>query len=117
MDGFLLSRHWFDVKKRSGRGNEPGLHLEYWLTSSRGPIRLVFDNQSAVFFIADSELENAVAHLTSLFTMESTRWHSRALALKSFSHESVHAIYFARQRDLYQAREFLKQQGLTPLEA
>ncbi|MFT5083344.1 MAG: DNA polymerase-2, partial [Lentisphaeria bacterium] len=41
----------------------------------------------------------------------------RALALKSFSHESVHAIYFARQRDLYQAREFLKQQGLTPLEA
>jgi DNA polymerase-2 len=114
IDGFLLTREWFD------RGQ---MHLQFWLTTDQGAVRVDFDNQDAVLFVESKQIEKArevlVKHVSRMQENEfpKGRWYDKALPLKNFQNEAVHAVYFKEQRWLYRARDLLKQAGITPFEA
>lgn len=114
LKGFLLSRQWYD------RGH---LHLQLWITTEQGPVRIDYDHQEAVLFIEAKFIEKARDILSAGITRPQTkdfpkgRWYNKTLDLKNFQHETMCAIYFKEQRWLYRARDLLKEAGITPFEA
>ncbi|MCO7223139.1 DNA polymerase II [Pleionea sp. CnH1-48] len=109
---FLLTRHWNDhpVSRKTNQ-----LQLDFWAVSDRGPIRVIYPQQKAVFFIEQDQLKDVSQCLQSSLPINS--WQSRPLELVSFTHQPITAIYFNEQRHLYFARRLLRDQGLQPLEA
>ena len=68
LEGFILSRHWTD--------RAAGVQLEIWLSTPDGVVRAVVDGERSVFFIAQSDLDNAASVLTPI-----ADWESKPLAL------------------------------------
>ncbi|NHN37567.1 DNA polymerase II [Pseudomaricurvus alcaniphilus] len=123
VDGFILSRHWDDVPVASRLGSLRSLQLCYWLTSAQGPVKVVVDGQSAVFFLPQAQEAEARALLERELGKSASHpavipvWEIRPLQLRSFDHQPVVGVYFREQRTLYRARELLGRRKLTPLEA
>jgi len=96
-NGFLLTRQVQD------KGNT--LQVTLWLKSTQGPIKLVIDNELAVFFVESEQHD---------FALELLRQHHipldnvKPLTLQTFKQTSVVAYYFASLRNFYRAREILK---------
>jgi len=96
--GFLLTRRAFDGKQ--------GLQIHLWLKGKNGPIRLVIEDELAVFFIEESCAQKAEQALLEANIPLVLR---REVPLKSFGQEPVQAFYFKFLRDFYAARECLGQ--------
>jgi len=96
--GFLLTRRAFDGKH--------GLLIHLWLKGENGPIRLVIEDELAVFFV---ESERANVAEKSLIEANINLVKRKAVPLKTFAQVPVEAFYFKYLRDFYAARECLGQ--------
>ncbi len=102
--GFILSRQWRDTRQ--------GVELEFWISTSTGPVLLIVPEQKVVFFLAHSECDIADSLLSTFHN-----WTRKNVAMQTFSMEPVCAYYFDSQRTLREAREVLLAKGLSPLES
>ena len=98
--GLLLTRNSLD------RNNST--ELQYWVTTDKGPVLLRIANQKPVFFVSQSQLANVEAGLRKSFPACSVK----LLELKTFSGESVSAIYNSTIHQHYRCQDFLKQAGV-----
>lgn len=123
IDGFILTREWDDAPAVSRFGSLRQLQLEFWVTTEAGPLRVIFDKQTAVFFLPAAQLPAATAILDRLLGYSARHpsvapvWEARPLQLVDFDHQPVVGMYFREQRTLFRARDALVKQGVTPLEA
>lgn len=104
VDAFLLTRQW----QESPSGNR----LIFWFTSTRGPLRLVLEQQESVAFFPtaqESRLRNLLADLSN--------WRVGTTSLADFAGNPVSAIYFKSQRQLFAARDRLSNKQFHLLEA
>lgn len=111
VDGFLLTRQWNDLNPLQ---EDRQLQLTFWTITSKGPVRLHYINQQAVFFIEESDIRLSRTILSKHF---GKNWNEKAIPLKSFQDQAIYAVYFNQQRTLYNARAQLKEQGIYPLES
>lgn len=123
IEGFILTREWDDAPAKSRFGSIRQLQLQFWLTTEAGPLQVIVDQQTAVFFLPAEQLSAATAVLDRLLGFSARHpalapvWESKPLQLLDFDHQPVVGVYFREQRTLYRARDALMKQGLTPLEA
>ena len=96
-NGFLLTRQVQD------KGN--ALQITLWLKSAQGTVKLVIDNELAVFFVENQQHDFA---LQLLHEQRIPVAKIQSLTLKTFNQHSVVAYYFSTLRNFYQARELLK---------
>mgnify|MGYP002700179074 CR=1 FL=1 len=121
--GFLLTRQWDDGLTASRFGSLRQLQLSFWLTTTEGPIKVLLDKQTSVFFLPQNQLADAEAVLDRQLGKSAGHpsvtpvWESKPLSLKDFDYQPVVGLYFREQRTLYKARDALAKKGLTPLEA
>lgn len=104
LQGFLLTRQW--------REQDDGLQFCYWIATAQGPRRILISGQEAVCFFPQSlqrELEKALAPLSG--------WRTRPLALQSFDHQPVAALYCRSMRTLQRCRDVLETAGISLWEA
>lgn len=85
--GFLLTRHWRDLPD--------GTEIEYWLTTTEGPKKVLLTGQASVAFLPACHRSEAQTLLTNVQGLE-----VRELGLKTFGQEPVLGIYARRFRDL-----------------
>ena len=97
--GFLLSRQVQDKNNR--------LQITLWLKTEEGPVKLLIDNELAVFFIEEQQAEVALDILCNN-NIPLVKYQS--LTLKTFNQISVVAFYFPSLKSFYLARELLKRQ-------
>ena len=104
ISGFLLTRHWQDTVQ--------GIRLDFWLSSSEGPLQVSIHQQKAIFFISQNDVSRAEQLLAG--------WDGvaiRPLELKTFKFEAVSGVYFDTQQQLYRARDLFAQHQLPAYEA
>lgn len=99
--GFLLSRQAQD------QGN--ALQITLWLKTDKGAQKLIVNNELAVFFVEEKQVNNAVSLLQQQ-GVSLVKQH--ALALQTFSQAPVHGFYFATLAQFYRARDCLKAQQI-----
>lgn len=121
ISGVLLSRHWTDLKRPVNKADPSApptgnIQLKFWLSTDRGPLCVIYENQHAVFFIPESWKEKVAARLGEILGKVNGVWWAKPLELKSFGGEKVLGIYFSEQRFLYLARDAMEADGLKPLE-
>ena len=104
ISGFLLTRHWQDTVQ--------GLRLDFWLSSSEGPLQVSIHQQKAIFFISQTDVSRAEQLLAGW-----DRVTIRPLELKTFKFELVSGVYFDTQQQLYRARDLFAQHQLPAYEA
>ncbi|MEW6983001.1 DNA polymerase II [Colwelliaceae bacterium 6471] len=100
-NGFLLTRHSKDTRQ--------GISVTLWVKTKEKPVKLVIQNELAVFFVENNHVDQA-RQLLALNNITTTKISS--LALKTFNQQAVSGIYFSFLRDFYQARELLTQLGI-----
>ncbi len=88
LSGFLLTRSWRDV--------QGGIDLTFWLSTDKGPVRVVIEKQKAVCFIRQQNEIRLPAGVER-----------KPLSLKNFQHDAIDGLYFNQQRTLNQLREHL----------
>ncbi|MDN4501681.1 DNA polymerase II [Alteromonadaceae bacterium BrNp21-10] len=103
-EGFILTSH-----QREQQGSTL---LEFWLTTANGPVKLLIDAQQFVFFIQQRDAVRAKGFLSEA----NIRFQDKPLALKSFTQQSMLALYFATSQAFYAARDILKTALITCFE-
>ncbi len=96
--GFLLSRQCYDTSH--------GIVIALWLKTVSGPVKLLIENERALFFVETSQQAMAQSFLNNESISISE---VKALPLKAFNQQAVSCFYFKYLRDFYRARELLKQ--------
>lgn len=99
--GFILTRQQKEIAGQC--------YLELWLTTSKGPVKLITPPQQAVFFVSQADLSQAIA----LLKHSHIHCDSKRLALKTFEHTPVAALYFNRTSWLFQAKQLLRQSNIV----
>ena len=89
-----------------------GTCLECWLQTADGPVKVVTAAQKIPFFI----LQSAAQHAQSLLDASQISYQYQALQLSTFEHQAVGAVYFSHPRHAFNARELLKNAGITCFE-
>lgn len=92
--GFLLTSRWYETEQTT--------ELEFWFTSSVGPLRVCIE-QPSVCFIPFEEQEKAI----NLVRAEGLDLTCRSVELTSFSLKPLIACYL-RQEDIYRFHYLLK---------
>jgi len=100
--GFLLNATSYD---RQGRA-----HIQLYLASEQGPLRLEISDQQPLFFVLSSELPAALQALTK----PPARYQD--LPLKTFQQQAVSALYFTTIEQHQQAAKRLQQSGFSCFE-
>jgi len=99
--GFLLTRQAFDTKQ--------GIVLSFWLKTENGAVNVIVEHELAVFFVEQSQHKQAQKLLVEQgISLDKVT----QLSLKTFAQQSVSGFYFNTMRDSYQARQYLKEQGI-----
>ncbi|MEO0369033.1 MAG: DNA polymerase II, partial [Pseudomonadota bacterium] len=98
--GFILTRNQKDIGGQTV--------IELWLTTPNGPVKLVTPPQESTFFIQHTQTERAKRYLEK----STIGFSLRDVALKTFEHEAVSAIYFPKPSAAYQARDILLTAGI-----
>jgi DNA polymerase-2 len=101
--GFLLSRHSFD-RRTSGKSE---IHL--WVSTIRGPAKLVIENESPVFFIERDDVEKVTASIN----LSSIQCSYKELNLKTFTQADITGVYFNSLREFYDARSILDNSNIS----
>jgi len=99
--GFLLTR--------SAKDTPQGILITLWLKTAQGAVKLLVNNQQAIFFVEQTHSTSAEQALLKHNISVS---HVKALPLKTFGQQLVTAFYFNSMRDFYIARDCLKQQNI-----
>ncbi len=99
--GFLLTKQAQDQRH--------GIVITLWLATKSGPVKLLVENELAVFFIENSQVEQAKALLSQ---QNINLAKCQSLPLKTFNQQAVTGFYFTFMRDLYQARSHLQLYGI-----
>ena len=94
--GFLLTRQWRETRE--------GIELRYWAATERGPVRIVFPKQEAVFFASRAAEAEGVSR-------------RQAVELRSLDGAPVDALYFNSTRALAESRERLRERNVATLES
>jgi DNA polymerase-2 len=105
IEGFLLTRQAFD------RGMKA--RIEFWVSTDRGPVKLIIKEQSPVFFIEEERLESVSRALDS----SRISFSFKSLELETFSLQKIIGIYFHSQSDFFSARRLIEQQGIEIFES
>ena len=99
--GFLLTRTVQDSAQ--------GLTIYLWVKTAHEVVELVINNELALFFVEQSQAEQAEAllaeHKILLVKTE-------PLSLKTFKQQAVSGLYFRRLGDFYAARDVLKKENI-----
>jgi len=97
--GFLLSRQVHD------KGNS--LQITLWLKTNNGAQKLTINNELAVFFVEEKQVNSAaeILHQHGIILVK-----KQSLALKTFGQLPVHGFYFANLSQFYRAKDCLKSQ-------
>nr|WP_258872062.1 DNA polymerase II [Thalassotalea euphylliae] len=103
--GFVLTRKTYDTRR--------GMVISLWLVTEQGPINLKITDEYALLFIHQTEQEKALG-LLAKHQLQPAK--VTPLVLKTFAHQAVTGLYFAKLRDFYQARELLKQHDIKCFE-
>ena len=95
-NGFLLTRQSQDQSN--------GIEVTFWVKTIDGPVKLVIENERALFFIENSQ----IAQAKELLLRDNIKLaKTKRLSLKTFNQQSVTGFYFKFLRDFYAARECL----------
>jgi len=103
-EGFLLTRNWRDTRD--------GIELEYWFATDSGPLCALVRGERSVFFLEQSELEQARGLLEAEPGLE-----LKPVQLRSFRLAPTVGIYCPGYRQVRRLADALKNLGLNPLEA
>jgi DNA polymerase-2 len=99
INGFILSSHYHDTRN--------GIELHYYVSSDIGPVKVIISNFRPVFFIESNSKEVSIANLAE----------RKKVNLKSFTGQSVDALYFNKQADLFAAKDSLAGLGVRTYES
>ena len=102
--GFIITRNQKDIGGQTV--------LEFWLTTDKGPVKLVTPPQESTFFIEQTQVERAAKYLNK----SNLPFESRTVELNTFKHEPVSALYFKKPSMAYQARDTLLTAGIECFE-
>lgn len=106
--GFILTRHWRDVRHH-GR---PGTEIEFWLATDDGPRKIRLTEQVSVAF-AEAALRGAIeAQLAPDAAIA-----LRDLPLKTFGGAPVVGLYASQYRELTALERTLRERGIKLYEA
>ncbi|MDH5423521.1 MAG: DNA polymerase II [Gammaproteobacteria bacterium] len=103
-NAFLLTRQSFDTND--------GVQLEFWFSSDSGPLKVIIERQSVLFFIRQQDATQAQALLNDI-----ARSDIKPLALLNFQAEPVAGVYFKSMKQFYRARDLLQQNNIRCLES
>ncbi|HEY6528217.1 MAG TPA: DNA polymerase II [Cellvibrionaceae bacterium] len=103
MLGFLLTRQWRDTPG--------GLCLEFWWASEQGPVCSEIAYQEVVFFVPRAQANKVSQLLGGL-----THWRMAEVALATFTHEPVNALYFKQHKQSRRAQLILTDAGIDQWE-
>lgn len=104
---FLLTRRAYDQKN--------SIHLEFWFSSDHGPIRSIFTQQKAVFFILQSDI-NAVEIALKATPSIKPSIEIKTIKLKNFSLQPMAAVYCQSLQQFYNAKNRLKEKQIAAYE-
>ena len=99
--GFLLTRQSFDRRAMC--------EIHYWLSTAKGPVKLVIDGEQPVFFVELDESQKVQYVLASL----KEYYDLKPLKLKTFSLKTVAGLYFNSLNHFYDARSILQQANIS----
>ena len=99
--GFVLSAQAHDSAQ--------GLQYEIWFATDNGPIKTISENETALFFIKNSDTKAAKAILSA----ESLNFLIKPLSLKNFQQQDMCGCYFYSLKHFYSASKALKSRGIT----
>lgn len=103
-EGFILSRY--------SRDHNGQTVLSLWVTTRGGPARLTVKGEKPLFFVDTAHLEQVNKHLNSA----RIPFDSKPLALTTFAHDAVTALYFQTLDGFYRAQELLRFNGVQVFE-
>lgn len=104
LEGFILTARNIE---RQGK-----TYIECWFVTDSGVVKAISHVQQGLFFIHQQD-EAETKRLLSKSGIE----HSyKSLALKTFEHQDVGALYFAKNNSLYKAKTLLKQHDISCFE-
>ncbi len=104
---FLLTRQASDTPQ--------GIQLEFWFSSARGPLKVLYNQQQAVFFIRHSD-SDAVHHLLRQQPGLSAAVEIKPLQLKDFRYSKMAGVYCRSLQVFYRLKDSLQQQGISAFE-
>jgi DNA polymerase-2 len=102
--GFILTIHAIEQQGET--------YLEFWFLSDKGVVKATTPAQQLLFFIKQQQAKLA----QSILAQHNIRFQFQDLALSTFEHEAVGALYFATPVQSYLARDKLKQQNISCFE-
>lgn len=111
INGFLLTRQW---SERTAE-NSNGVALSYWFSTDFGPMEVVVEHQQPLFFIDAESRPDIEKRFEAV--LESSDWRVSSSPLLNFEAQPVAVVYFQSQRDLYRARDVLKEMNLNVYES
>ncbi|MFV0574066.1 MAG: DNA polymerase II [Vibrio sp.] len=105
--GFVLTRHARDIY-------QPRLHtqIELWVSTQQGPVQLLIDDESTVFFILQHQQSSAQLCLKQ----HNITHQMKVLNLTTFKQEPVCGIYLSNIKDAQQAKQRLEQEEIETFE-
>lgn len=104
---FLLTRQAQDTSH--------GIQLELWFSSDHGPLQVLINQQRAVFFITQADIDNTKQLLQNSQGL-SNQFEIKTLQLKNFSFEPMAAIYCNSLHAFYRIRDILKENLIDAFE-
>jgi DNA polymerase-2 len=100
LEGFILTaRH---IERRSKT------YIECWFVTKNGVVKGISSAQRWLFFIK----QNDQAQVLRLLKQNEIKNSYKDLALKTFEHQAVGAVYFDRNNSLYKAKTLLRQHNI-----
>lgn len=105
LQGFILSKQQYTLNGQ--------ICLCYWLSSDFGPLKVVITGEEAVFFVEQTNQENA----SKLLDKEKIPYRCSALSLSTFKQNNVVGFYFSQLKQFYQARDLFNQHFITTFES
>jgi len=105
LQGFILSKQQYTLNGQ--------ICLCYWLSSDLGPLKVVITGEEAVFFVEQTNQENAI----KLLDKEKIPFSCRSLPLSTFKQKQVVGFYFSQLKQFYQARDIFNQHFITTFES
>jgi len=88
-----------------------GIQLELWFSSANGPIQVFINQQRAVFFIRQSDLNAAIDLLPK------NQLEIKCLPLNNFSLQAMAAVYSPSLQIFYRARDILRDNNIGVFES
>lgn len=101
---------------RQAQDSPQGIQLEFWFNSPQGPLKVIINQQHAIFFIRQSDVEKCQVLLSEQPGLRPFV-EIKPLALKDFTFEPMAGVYCSSIQAFYRLRELLQQASISALEA